>query len=289
MNTNRTTPSRPALRLALVAAVSLALLVSAGCNKLNARNELNKGVREFKNARYEAAIEHFKEAVRLDPDLGTAKLYLATAYSQQYIPGVDSEENNRMAHMAIEQYEAVLNNPKQPSDEHKITALKGIASLYFNMKEFESAKKFHRRVLEVDPNDPETYYSIAVIDWTQSYQPRMEKRAALGLTPNEPLKDKKVCEELKQSNWGTIEEGIQLLQKAISLREDYDDAMAYLNLMYRERADVKCDDPAGRADDLKLADQWVEKTLAVKKKKAEAAAKATPGGIVMDQPTQPQQ
>jgi tetratricopeptide (TPR) repeat protein len=287
MNTRRN--QRPILRLLLAAVVALALLASAGCNKLRARDELNKGVREFKNARYEKAIEHFKNAVEKDPDLGTAKLYLATAYSQQYIPGVDSEENNRMAKMAIEQYESVLNSPKQPSDEHKITALKGIASLYFNMKDFENAKKYHRRVLEVDPNDPETYYSIAVIDWTQSYQPRMEKRAGLGLRPEEPLKDKKVCEELKQANSATIEEGIELLQKAISLREDYDDAMAYLNLMYRERADLKCDDPEGRAEDLKMADQWVEKTLATKKAKAEKAAQATqPGGIVMEQPAQRQ-
>src|SRR5688572_8144987 len=158
-------PARSALRLALAAIAALALLGSAGCQKLSARNELNKGVREFKSARFEKAIEHFKNAVEKDPELGTAKLYLATAYSQQYIPGVDSEDNNRMAKMAIEQYEAVLSSPKEPSDEHKITALKGIASLYFNMKDFENAKKYHRRVLEVDPNDPETYYSIAVIDW----------------------------------------------------------------------------------------------------------------------------
>jgi len=277
----RTRDSRPVFRLALAATVAFVLLASAGCNKLRARDELNKGVREFKSARFEKAIEHFKNAVEKDPDLGTAKLYLATAYAQQYIPGVDSEENNRMAKMAIEQYESVLNSPKEPSDEHKITALKGIASLYFNMKEFEDAKKYHRRVLEVDPNDPETYYSIAVIDWTQSYQPRMEKRAGLGLRPDEPLKDKKVCEELRTQNSEIIEEGIHHLQKAISLREDYDDAMAYLNLMYRERADIQCEDAAAREADLKLADEMVAKTMEVKKMKAEKAKEQT--GIVLDE------
>ena len=30
---------------------------------------------------------------------------------------------------------------------------------------------------ELDPNDPEPYYSIGVIDWTSCYQPRMEARA----------------------------------------------------------------------------------------------------------------
>ena len=34
-----------------------------------------------------------------------------------------------------------------------------------------------------------------------------------------------------------------MLEKALELRPDYDDAMAYMNLMYRERADLQCDDP----------------------------------------------
>ena len=45
--------------------------------------------------------------------------------------------------------------------------------------------------------------------------------------------------------------------------------MAYMNLMYRERADIQCDDPAARAADLKTADEWVDKTMATKKAKAE--------------------
>ena len=53
-----------------------------GCGKLRARDQLNKGVQSFKNAKYEEAIEHFKNAVSLDPSLLTARLYLGTAYMQ---------------------------------------------------------------------------------------------------------------------------------------------------------------------------------------------------------------
>ena len=81
---------------------------------------------------------------------------------------------------------------------------------------------------------------MAVIDWTQSYQPRMEERAKAGLKPDEwIMKDKsnkKVCEMLREKNSAVIEDGIAMLQKALQLRPDYDDAMAYLNLLYRERA-----------------------------------------------------
>jgi tetratricopeptide (TPR) repeat protein len=150
------------------------------------------------------------------------------------------------------------------------------------MKKFDDAKNYYRKAAEMDPNDPEVYYSIGVIDWTQSYQPRMEERAKLGLKPEEPLKDKKVCASLKEKSGSVIPDGIETLNKALQLRPDYDDAMAYMNLMYREKADLECDDPAARAADLKTADQWVDKTLEVKKAKAAKQPGAT--GITMDQP-----
>jgi hypothetical protein len=52
-----------------------------------------------------------------------------------------------------------------------------------------------------------------------------------------------------------------------------------MNLMYRERADYECDDAAARAADKKTADEWVDKTMAVKKSKAE---KQGAGGIVLE-------
>jgi tetratricopeptide (TPR) repeat protein len=127
---NRSTESawrRRTLRLiALVALVAITLGLS-GCNKLKARDRLNKGVQAYKNARYEEAINRFKEASELDPDLHVAKLYLATAYAQQVVPGIDSEENNRMAQAAIDEYQKVVD--ANVDQEQKVTGLKGIAAL----------------------------------------------------------------------------------------------------------------------------------------------------------------
>jgi tetratricopeptide (TPR) repeat protein len=176
---------------------------------------------------------------------------------------------------------------KNAAREQKVNAAKGVASLYYNMKKFDEAKKYNHIVSDLDPNDPDPYYSIGVIDWAVCYQPRMEERAKLGLKPDENLnpknKDqKKTCEDLKVKNWPAIQEGIESLKTAIKLRPDYDDAMAYLNLMYRERADVECDDLSARQEDLKTADHWVDQTFTVKKARAEK----TPGpqGITLDQP-----
>jgi tetratricopeptide (TPR) repeat protein len=262
--------------LALVA-VGLALISTAGCNKLRARDQLNKGVQSYKNAKYEEAIDHFQQSISLDPTLINARLYLATALAQQYIPGADTPDNNKMGEQAIDQYKEVLNR-----DPKNINSVKGIAYLYLQMKKFEDAKQFYRKAIEVDPNDPEPYYSVAVIDWTQTYQPRMEERAKLGLKPEEWLKDKKVCESLKEKGWALVQDGIDNLNKALELRPDYDDAMAYMNLMFRERADLQCGDQAAHAADLKTADDWVDKTMATKKAKAEKQPGAQ--GITLDQP-----
>ena len=275
-------------RLLMLAAAMLALFCSVGCDKLKARDQLNKGVKAYKDNHYEQAIDHFQESVRLDPGLINARMYLATAYVSQYIPGVDSTDNLRTAQQAIDEYQKVID--ANPSREQKVNSAKGIAYLYLNMKKWDDAKKYYRMASEVDPNDPEPYYSVGVIDWTACYQPRMEERAKLGLKPEEHLsasnKDqKKVCQQLKEKNTPSIQEGIDSLNKAIQLRPDYDDAMAYMNLMYREKADVECDDLATRTDDLKTADHWVDETLRVKKAKAEKAAQSQGGGITMDQPT----
>ena len=267
---------KTSLRVLVLVAAGLMLFSTTGCSKLRARDQLNKGVQSYKNAKYEEAIDHFQQAVTLDPSLLNARLYLATAFAQQYIPGADAPDNNKFAEQAIDQYKAVLER-----DPKNANSVKGIAYLYLQMKRFNDAKEYYRKATELDPNDPEPYYSVAVIDWTQTYQPRMEERAKLGLKPEEPLKDKKVCAALKEKNSANIQEGIDNLDKALKIRPDYDDAMAYMNLMYRERADLECDDPAARAADLKTADDWVDKTLAVKKAKAEKQPGAT--GITMDQ------
>jgi tetratricopeptide (TPR) repeat protein len=272
-------------QLLAVSAAALMLMSGVGCDKLKARSELNAGVKAYKDAKYEEAIEKFKNAVQFDPNLINARMYLATAYSQQYVPGSDDAENKHVGEQAIEQYKTVIESPN-PSKEQRINSTKGVAGLYLQMKRFDDARQYYVKVSELDPNDPEPYYSVGVIDWTKSFQPRATERATLGLKPTEPLynnkpENKKVCASLHAKNWDIVADGITMLNKAIELRPDYDDAMAYLNLMYRERADIQCDTAAYAADQ-KTADGWVDKTLETKKVRAEKEANKNQG-IVMDE------
>src|ERR1035438_4604969 len=71
----------------LILATAVLALLGASCTKLKSRDQLNKGIESFRNAQYPDAVEHFKTAVQLDPSYATARMYLATSYMQQYIPG----------------------------------------------------------------------------------------------------------------------------------------------------------------------------------------------------------
>lgn len=257
----------------LLLAVCL-MLTASGCNQLKARDQLNKGVSSYRAGQYQVAIEHFKRAVEFDPELVNAQLYLATAYSIQYVPGVDTEENLRIAELAIEEFEKVL-----ADDPNNLDSITGIAQMYFNMKRMDEAKEFRRKQISIDPTNEEAYYAIGVIDWTLTYQPRMALKVRLGLRADEPFPRKEFREELTERNNPLIDEGMENLNKAIELRPDYDDAMAYLNLLYRERADLM-DTEEEREELLTIADTWVAKTLDIKKVRAEAEAaeRARAGG-----------
>jgi tetratricopeptide (TPR) repeat protein len=262
----------------MVLAVTAALLSALGCDKLKARDQLNKGVQAYKAANYEQAIEHFKNAVSLDKSLKTAKLYLATAYAQQYVPGVDTPDNNANAQQAIEQYQQVLSE-----DPKNVTSLKGIAYLYMNMKKFDDAREYYKKAITADPNDPEAYYSVGVIDWTAAYKDISERKSKVGLGVEDQLKSKQVCEQIKDVDGPKIDEGIKMLETAMEKRADYDDAMTYTNLLYHRKADTECGDPQAYANDIKVANDWSNKAMAARKKKAEEAAKKTQGGIILDQ------
>lgn len=256
--------------------LAVVLVVSTtGCQKLRARDQLNQGVRAYEAGDYETAIEHFKRAIELDPQLLSARLYLATAYMTQYIPGAESPENLQMAQAALQHFQEVLD--RDPNNE---IAIASIASIYFNMKNFDEAVKWYNRLIEVNPQNKTAYYTLGVIAWTKAFKDRMEARAKLGMKPEDPgpLRDRKVREELRQKNLQMIEEGIEYIKKALEIDPEYDDAMAYYNLLLREKADLM--DSKEEYDKLVAeADQWVQKALQIKKIKAERAAREA-GGLV---------
>jgi len=267
---------RMARRASAFAALLLLAAGLSGCNKLKARDLLNKGVAAYKNGQYDTAIEDFKQAKELDPGLMNARLYLATAYASQYIPGAPSDQNVRLGNQAVNEFKEVLQ-----IDPNNLSAIDGIGSILFQMagtpydpKKFEESKSYHQKHIELKPNDPEPYYWIGVIDWTLSFRANGELRAAYNREHvNKQVRDTDPLPPALRNEYTAkfgplVEEGISDLQKAIQIRPDYDDAMAYLNLLYRRKADM-VESADERAALLKQADDLVDKVKEIKQKRAE--------------------
>ena len=263
-------------RLSAFAALLVLAVGVSGCNKLKARDLLNKGVAAFKNAQYDVAVEDFKQAKDLDPKLIVARLYLATAYASQYIPGAPSDQNVQLGNAAVKEFKEVLD-----IDSSDLSAIDGIGSILFQMagtpydpKKFEESKTYHEKHIQLKPSDPEPYYWVGVIDWTLAFRANGEARAAYNKDHvQKQIKDDDPLPAALRTDYASrygpmVDEGITNLQKSIEIKNDYDDAMAYLNLLYRRKADM-VESADERASLKKQADDLVDKVKEIKQKRAE--------------------
>jgi tetratricopeptide (TPR) repeat protein len=261
----------------------------SGCNRLAARDQLNKGVEAYKSTRYEEAIGHFQKATQLDPSLPMAKTYLATALAQNVVPGLDTPDNMKTAQQAISIFEEVL-----AKDRNDVNSMKQIGGIYYSIasptnpdqqrKNLDNAKEWQKKVLAVDPKDPEAAYWVGMIDFTEAHQNILKVLEPAGITDDgsgNAKAPKKVMEPIKAENGPLVEEGLQYLNQAVANRPNYDDAMAYLNLLYRRKADVDYGDETARKEDVAKADEWRTKAMGTRKANEEKK-NAGPGGITMD-------
>jgi Tfp pilus assembly protein PilF len=284
----RTNGLKPA-GMALFGAALCVALTTAGCDKLKARDHLNQGVNAFKTGAYSQAADEFRLAIDADPTFGPARLYLATAYMQQWVPGTETDQNNKFWSAAMEQFQDVLKD-----DPNNVLATQSIASLYFNRgntkgptmaDDMAKAEEWNKKVVAIDPKNKQAYYTLGVIPWLNFVTADREARNTLGMRPDEqaPLKPdakgKTLKADLKAKFWQPLTDGIEYEKKALEIDPQYEDAMSYMNLLIRYRADLE-DTKEQYAADVKEADVWMNKALETTKakaaKKAEAAAAGAP-------------
>jgi len=266
-------------RIVASSALLVVLASTTGCTKLRARDQLVKGVQAFKAGEYEVAVNHFQNSINLDPNYESARLYLATAYSYQVVPNLDTPDNLKIAQKALDGFNAVL--ARDPND---LGALKQIASIHRNIKQYDQAKADEQKIISLDPKDSEANYTIGVIDWTEAYKNATTILGQAGLTDDgngNPKASKAVCQKLAAANTDLVNDAMKYLQQAININPNYDDAMSYMNLNYRRKADLECGNDAARKDDLAQADMWVQKAIGARKANEAAKEKKEGGGIVM--------
>jgi tetratricopeptide (TPR) repeat protein len=266
-------------RIPVLVALLILLGTATGCNFLKSRDQLNKGIAAFKNAQYEQATSYFQNAVQLDPKNPNAKLYLATTYASQVVPGLMDPANLAMAQKALDGFNEVLR--ENPND---LTALKQIASIDRNINKLDQAKADELKVISIAPNEPEAYYIVGFVDWKEAYNNAVSILAADGLTDagdGNPKMTKGACAKIQASNAALVDEGIKYLEKAVDLNPNYDDAMQYLQLTYRRKADLDCGNEAARKADMAQVDMWTQKAMGARKTNELNKEKKLGGGVTM--------
>jgi tetratricopeptide (TPR) repeat protein len=230
--------------------------------QLKARDELNRGVTAFTAQRYDEAIEHFKVAVDADPELIAARLYLATAYRAQFIPQATSVENLEKARLAIETFQDVIDTAAEDK-QSRATAMANLAGIYSGMGEYEKAKEWYRERTDLEPDNPDPLYGIGTINWQLVYD-------ETGMT-GENIENMEE-EQLAEVNL-LVDEGVDVLKKALELNPEYVDAMQYLNLLYREKAKLTEDEESKREWE-READNLALNALDMKRRQQQEAEEA---------------
>jgi len=250
----------------LVALLLLGLISLSGCNlpvvkKLKARDYLNKGVSQFSNQKFDAAAQLFEKSLELDPSFEIARMYLATAYMSQFIPGSTDPRSERMANLAIETFKQVVANA-EAAGEPNINAMLSIVGLYFNMKKYPETKDWCDRVLKIDPGNAEAYYRVAVMHYEDIHE-----RTGLQGDKVKDMSEGEIAELQRK-----IEEGLAYVANALKSKDDYHEAMEYQNLLWREKAKLETDD-AARAELIRQADMVAFESLQARRRAQEEAAK----------------
>jgi TonB family protein len=245
----------------------------------DARGWMNRGVSLFREGKYPEAVEALERATRLEPENATAHLYLGSALMSQTMPGSDSPEQTTLSRRAEE---ALMQAQRlKPADKMPMQML---ASLMFQrsqgnkphdekIRQLDESAVWHRRVLEVDEGDKTAHYSLGVIGWSKMYPDMMQARRQSGMRPEDPgpISVPVARQDLRLKHERTLDEAIRHFERALAIDPTYDDAMAYLNLVLRIRADMQ-ETPEAYRQDIAAADGWVQKALETKKAKGGAGA-----------------
>jgi tetratricopeptide (TPR) repeat protein len=228
---------------------------------------------EANDALLTKAIENYQKAAELEQDPKIKKLaleYLVAAYGPDKLN--DPTQSEPMVQKMIEL------DPKDPANYFVL------AKIYEDMGNYEQAEATLIRAREARPNDPAVYMSLAGYYNRQGEFDKtieaLEARAQQ--EPNNPeayytiatnywdkaYRDFRLPEAEKKQY---VEAGVAAVDKAISLKNDYMEALVYKNLLLRLQANLE-KNPQRQQALLKEADQLRDRAQELRKQRAAGAS-----------------
>ncbi len=241
-------------RAAFLALAGL-LLSGNGCQStvrfLKANYAVKQGNDLYKAQDYPRAIEWYRYASYLNPDLDLAYYHAAFAYMGEYKPGSKHPKDIRYSEGAINNLKRYLtyHPDSQDASNYLLTVyleaekfdeaaayfqeqlkrrssdpaaaaqlMQVIGMIYAKKGDFEQSLEWYKKRAEIRKDDPEALYTIGVLCWDKVYHAPL----TIDLSRRQEL----------------IEMGLDYLKRAMDLRENYSAAAFYVNLLYREKAKV---------------------------------------------------
>jgi len=276
-------------RAAGVAVVLAVLAGGSGCDAIRMRQQMDRANKLFAAKKYDQAIPVYEKILKSHPDDWSANYYLAMSWMAQFHPASTHPMDKEFKTKAVASlnklmtltppskedmakvenyYLSLLTSAgdndqaiaflekkiqKSPSDKDLMAQL---AQLQAKAGNFEEALKWYEKIAQLDAKNKTNWYTVAVLCWERS------NKAGMSISPDERT--------------GIIQHGIESIDKALALDPEYTEAIAYKNLLYREKADALS--KAGKdkeaqeafAESVRLRDQAMQ--LMQKKKAAAAAA-----------------
>ena len=214
------------------------------------------------------AVEHYKLASEKisDPMMKTRSLeYLVAAY------GPDKLNDPTMAEPIIK--EMIRLTPTEPTNYFML------ARLYQDSGEYEMAEQTLLQAKESKPNDPAVYLQLANFYNAQGDFPKTIEylNERIKIEPNNPEahytvatyywdkanRDFRLADKEK---YQFVQDGLGAVDKAIAIKSDYMEAIAYKNLLLRLQANLE-KDPKKQQELLKEADRLRDQATELRKQK----------------------
>jgi len=261
-----------------VAGLALAALVlgGTGCqgtvDHLKANFAAKQGNDFYKAQDFQKAVEWYRYSLYLNPELPIAYHNAGLAYMGLYKPGSkhpkdlyfsqqaidnlvrflsyqpdDDEAKNQLLTVFLqgERYDDAAKffegEMKQRAGDPEVSAryAQTLGMIYAKKGDFESSLEWYKKRAEIEKDNPEALYTIGVLCWDKVYH--------AGITME--------LDARKQM----VEMGLDYLQRAADLRENYFEATSYINLMYREKAKVA--QLGGNMEDFQKFNQEADKFM----------------------------
>lgn len=253
----------------------VSLIVGSLVMGQTAHEWIAEGMVAYKAGQYDEAVDDFKQAISADPKSIPAHLNLALTY----LAGAPDPARLTAANA---EFKLVLT--LDPANVQALSSLAGLtlqqlgeATGAERSRLLDEARGWCERILEIEPRSVPAHYSLGVIAWNRFYPAyrAARERAGMKLSDPGPLKDAAVRRSMRAEWEPVIQDGTSHLQQALATDADHEDAMSYMNLLIRERADF-ADNSYQYEAQIGIAETWVKKAIEARQRKGGAKPQLPP-------------